>query len=90
MTTLTRLPFVLQQYFSLVQKIKNWSSKTQMGSKNPNVAIETWSSKIFAKIQSNQTLDREIERVKESEMEMSEAERESGAVGGERKKTKVR
>jgi hypothetical protein len=43
-------------------------------SKNPNVAIETWSSKIFAKTQSNETSNREIERVRESGMEMSEAE----------------
>jgi hypothetical protein len=36
----------------------------QTGNKNPNVTIETWSSKIFAKTHSNQTLDREIERVR--------------------------
>jgi hypothetical protein len=69
---------------------QNEQQKPKPGSKNPNVTIETWSSKIFAKIQSNQTSDREIERVRESEMKMSEAQRERGAAGGERKKTKVR
>jgi hypothetical protein len=45
-------------------KTQTRQQNPQTGNKNPNVTIETWSSKIFAKTHSNQTSDREIERVR--------------------------
>jgi hypothetical protein len=43
-----------------------------MEQKDIDAAIEAWSNKIFAKTQSNQTSDREIERVRQREMDLSE------------------
>jgi hypothetical protein len=74
-------------------KNPNKQQNPQTGNKNPNVAIETWSSKIFARTHSNQTSDKEIERVRQSEMEMSEAKREkcgSGRSGNEEGRGEMR